>query len=240
MIVSKSFCAVPYVFVTVCYASIFCQLAIWLDIVPFHVIICRSNVRSSSGFTQHSRISDSRLGRLRCSSERIQSLLTHLTPQKIKKLKLIFRTTKLIGTLPRIVGRGEIGPKSAQLSCGVYPALFLKKISVNLAPGSYISSLSSLLLFFYFTPSSIVILEFGSVPGFLYWCLPPPSFPPSLWSPHTPLFGAAVNEAACPWNSSNAFHWIPLLCLARPLKPSCCHPVLCQLCVWVIVFGTWP
>ncbi len=29
----------------------------------------------------------------------------------------------LIGTLPRIVGREEIGPKSAWLSCGVYPAL---------------------------------------------------------------------------------------------------------------------
>ncbi len=36
--------------------------------------------------------------------------------------KIIFRTTKIIGTLPRIVGRGEIGPKSARLSCGVYPA----------------------------------------------------------------------------------------------------------------------
>ncbi len=155
------------------------------------------------------------------------------TPHTTKKSeKLIFRTTKIIGTLPRIVGRGEIGPKSAQLSCGVYQALFLKKISVNLAPGSYISSLSSLLLFFYFTPSSIVILEFGSVPDFLYWCLPPPSVPPSLrlCEVHT-LLSFEVKEAACPWNSSNAFHWIPLLCLARPLKPSCCHPVLCQLCV---------
>ncbi len=34
----------------------------------------------------------------RCSSEQIQSLLTHLT----------FRSTKIIRTLPRIVGRGEI------------------------------------------------------------------------------------------------------------------------------------
>ncbi len=49
------------------------------------------------------------------------------TPHTTKKSeKLIFRTTKIIGTLPRIVGRGEISPKSAQLSCGVYPALFLK------------------------------------------------------------------------------------------------------------------
>ncbi len=40
--------------------------------------------------------------------------------------KIIFRTTKIIGTLPRIVGRGEIGPKSARLSCGVYPALPIK------------------------------------------------------------------------------------------------------------------
>ncbi len=45
MLVSKSFCAAPWhVFVMVCYASIFCQLAFWLDIVSFHVIICRSNV----------------------------------------------------------------------------------------------------------------------------------------------------------------------------------------------------
>ncbi len=120
------------------------------------------------------------------------------TPHTTKKSeKLIFRTTKIIGTLPRIVGRGEIGPKSAQLSCGVYQALFLKKISVNLAPGSYISSLSSLLLFFYFTPSSIVILEFGSVPDFLYWCLPP-SVPPSLWSPHTPLFWGCGKGGSVP------------------------------------------
>lgn len=80
--------------------------------------------------------------------------------------------------------------------------------------------------------------------------LPPPTVPPSLWSPHTLLIVAAVKEAACPWNSSNAFHWIPLLCLThtcarthkhtRTLKPSCCHPALCQLCVWVIMLGAWP
>ncbi len=40
-----------------------------------------------------------------------------------KSDKMIFRTTKIIGTLPKIVGRGEISPKSARLSCGVYPAL---------------------------------------------------------------------------------------------------------------------
>ncbi len=40
-----------------------------------------------------------------------------------KSDKIIFRSTKIIGTLPRIVGRGEIGPKSARLSYGVYPAL---------------------------------------------------------------------------------------------------------------------
>ncbi len=40
-----------------------------------------------------------------------------------KSYKIIFRTKMIIGTLPRIVGRGEIGPKSARLSCGVYPAL---------------------------------------------------------------------------------------------------------------------
>ncbi len=36
-----------------------------------------------------------------------------------KSDKIIFRFTKIIGTLPKIIGRGEIGPKSAQLSCGV-------------------------------------------------------------------------------------------------------------------------
>ncbi len=41
--------------------------------------------------------------------------------------KIIFKTTKIIGTLPRIVLRGEIGPKSAQLSCGVYPALLVSR-----------------------------------------------------------------------------------------------------------------
>ncbi len=30
----------------------------WLDMVSFHVIICRSNARSSSGFPPHIRISD--------------------------------------------------------------------------------------------------------------------------------------------------------------------------------------
>ncbi len=39
-----------------------------------------------------------------------------------KSEKIIFKTTKIIGTLTRIVGSGEIGPKSARLSCGVYPA----------------------------------------------------------------------------------------------------------------------
>ncbi len=34
-----------------------------------------------------------------------------------------FIVPPLIGTLPRIVRRGEIGPKSAWLSCDVYPAL---------------------------------------------------------------------------------------------------------------------
>ncbi len=39
-----------------------------------------------------------------------------------KSEKIIFTSTKVIGTLPRIVGRGEISPKSAELSSGVYPA----------------------------------------------------------------------------------------------------------------------
>ncbi len=39
-----------------------------------------------------------------------------------KSDKIIFRSTKIIGTLPRIIKRGEMVPKSARLSCGVYPA----------------------------------------------------------------------------------------------------------------------
>ncbi len=119
MIVSKSFCAAKWL--RLC----FCQLAFWLDIDSFHVIICRSCARLSSGFPPHIRISDRKYSTcwiftIRDRAEQIQSLLTHLTPDKI-----IFRTTKIIRTLPRTVGRGEIGPKSVRLSCGVYPALDL-------------------------------------------------------------------------------------------------------------------
>ncbi len=49
------------------------------------------------------------------------TLSTPHTTEKSEKIN--FRSTKIIRTLPRIVGRGEIGPKSARLSCGVYPAL---------------------------------------------------------------------------------------------------------------------
>ncbi len=41
-----------------------------------------------------------------------KSLLTPHTTEKSEKI--IFRTTKIIGTLPRIVGKGLIGPKSAR------------------------------------------------------------------------------------------------------------------------------
>jgi len=37
-----------------------------------------------------------------------------------KSDKIICRTIKIIGTLPRIIGRGELGPKSARLSCSVW------------------------------------------------------------------------------------------------------------------------
>ncbi len=40
-----------------------------------------------------------------------------------KSGEIIFRSTEIIGTLPGIVGRGEISPKSARLSSGVFPAL---------------------------------------------------------------------------------------------------------------------
>ncbi len=108
-------------FVLVCYVPIFCQLAFWLDIVSFHVIICRSNARLSSVFPPHSRISDlveflrfviwAPPTLFRADSVNLSTPHTTGTSEKI-----IFRTTK-------IIGRGEISPKSARLSCGVYPAL---------------------------------------------------------------------------------------------------------------------
>jgi len=67
-------------------------------------------------------IYDSWSGRHRRSSEEIQSLLTHLTPKE-NLIKIIFISTEIIGTLARIVGRGDC-PKSARLSCGVYPAFW--------------------------------------------------------------------------------------------------------------------
>ncbi len=42
MILSKSFCAAPWLRL-----SCFWQIAYWLDMVSFHVIICRSNARLS-------------------------------------------------------------------------------------------------------------------------------------------------------------------------------------------------
>ncbi len=48
MIVSKSFCAAPWLRL-----SCFWQLAFWLDMVSFHVIICRSNARLSSVSPPH-------------------------------------------------------------------------------------------------------------------------------------------------------------------------------------------
>ncbi len=116
----------------VCYTSVFCQLAFWLDIVKFHVLICRSYARLSSGFPPHSRISDRKysMGNIYDSwlgtplmFFQVDSLTLNTPHTTGKSDKIIFRPTKIIETLPRIVGRGEMGPKSARLSCGVYPAL---------------------------------------------------------------------------------------------------------------------
>ncbi len=118
----------------ICYASVFCQLAFSLDIVSFHVIICRSycprGSPHTSGFLivniQHVEYLRFAIGVpptfIRADSV---TLNTHHTTGKSDKI--IFRPTKIIGTLPRIVGRGEIDPKSARLSCDVYPALVDQK-----------------------------------------------------------------------------------------------------------------
>ncbi len=50
---------------------------------------------------------------------RADSVTLNTPPSTGKSEKIIFRSTKIIGTLPRIVRRGEIGQKSARLSCGV-------------------------------------------------------------------------------------------------------------------------
>ncbi len=63
---SKSFCAAPWLCL-LCFRP--CQLAFWLDIVSFHILICRSIAFSSSAFPPHIRISD------QIKSNQIKSLL---------------------------------------------------------------------------------------------------------------------------------------------------------------------
>ncbi len=130
MIVSKSFCAAAApVF---CCASVFCQLTFGSDMVSFHVIICRSYACFSSGFPHTAGFLIINIQHVEYLQFAIRAPLTFFradsvtlnTPHTTEKSdKIIFISTKIIGTLPRIVGRGEIGPKSARLSCGVYPAL---------------------------------------------------------------------------------------------------------------------
>ncbi len=111
----SSISAVQMLLCCVCYAP-FCQLTFWLDIVSFHVIICRSNTCSSSGFPPHIRISDRKYSTCSIGAPPMffradsVTLNTRHTTGKSDK----------IGTLHSIVGRGEIGSKSARLSCGVY------------------------------------------------------------------------------------------------------------------------
>ncbi len=61
---------------------------------------------------------------------RADSVMLNTPKTTVKSDKIIFRTTKIIGTLPWIVGEGEIGPKSARLSCGVYPLLLAYRCMV--------------------------------------------------------------------------------------------------------------
>jgi len=44
---------------------------------------------------------------------RADSVTLNTTHATGKSDKIVLRTTKIIGTLPKIFGRGEIGPKSA-------------------------------------------------------------------------------------------------------------------------------
>ncbi len=99
-------------FVTVCYASVFCQLAFWLDMVSFHVIICWSNAALSSVSPPHSRISDCKYLRFAIGASpmffRADSVTLNTPHTTGKSDKIIFRSTKIIGTL---LSEGE---KSAQ------------------------------------------------------------------------------------------------------------------------------
>ncbi len=75
--------------------------------VLFHVIICRSNVCLSS-VPPPSRISDTIGAHLMFF--RVDSVTLNIPHTTEKSDTIIFRSTKIIGTLPRIVRRGEIGP----------------------------------------------------------------------------------------------------------------------------------
>ncbi len=119
-----------HVFVMVCYVSVFYQLAFWLDIALFHMIICRSYMRLSSGFPQTAGFLIVNIQHVYVECRRAPPTffradsVTLNTPHTTGKSdKIILRTTRIFGTLPGIVGRGEIGSKSARLSFGVYPAL---------------------------------------------------------------------------------------------------------------------
>ncbi len=128
---SKSFCAAKWLCL-LCFRPLSARSLIG------YCFVSRDNLKIMCAFVlgvppPHIRISDAPRTFFRADS------VTLNTPHTTGKSdKIIFRSTKIIGTLPRIVGRGEIGPKSARLSCGVYPALdyhsfthYLPKLKVS-------------------------------------------------------------------------------------------------------------
>ncbi len=129
MIVSKSFCAAPWL-------RLLCFRLLWALFLIGYCFVSRDNLQIKRTFVlgvpPHSRISDRKYSTCCILWFAIGAPPTFFwadsvtlnTPQTTGKSDtIIFRTTKIFSTLPRIVGRGEIGPKSARLSCGVYPAL---------------------------------------------------------------------------------------------------------------------
>ncbi len=99
MIVSKSFCAVPWL-------CLWCFCLLSARFLIGYCFISRDNLQIIRTFVlgvpPHIRIYDRKYSTCPLTTG--------------KSDKIMFRSTKVIGTLPRIIGRGEIGPKSARLS----------------------------------------------------------------------------------------------------------------------------
>ncbi len=98
--------------------------------VSFLVIICSSNACLSSVSPPpprtHTHTHTHTAGfQIETHPEffRVDSVTLNTPHTSGKSDKMIFRSTEIIRTLPRIVRTGEISPKSGRLSCGVHPAL---------------------------------------------------------------------------------------------------------------------